>query len=204
MKKFFRMLGSFLHFLFGGSLDKWVVDNVTPAIEFVQQLKKAIDSKFVNVLTAIIPGHWDDDLKAFFSENLGRALNILAVTNDIASEPDLTNQLLKLLEYLKGASPDMRAAVFQKLAVIMARLRNDGNDTVRGHAIDLLVQAQYSKLAENVEASDLENVTVDDDSETPVAAIGTDTKEGAAAGPTVQATDNGTGQKDGTEGAATE
>lgn len=166
MKKFFQKIVAFVKFLFGGDLDKWTDKHVQPSIEFVQRLKAAVDSPVANLVTALIPGTWDDKLKDFWSNNLAKAIDLLYITQDIASEPDWTNKIIKLIGYLKSCSPAMRSAIYKQLSVEMAKLSNESYNSngnkPRTHAIDLLVQMQYSKLRSGVEADDLS----DEDNET--------------------------------------
>lgn len=157
MKKFFQKIVSFLQVLFGGSLDNWIHEHVQPSIEFVQNFKKMLDSPFTNIITALIPGEWDDKLRDKMSENLGKAIDLLMAGNAIAEEPDWSNKIMKLLTYLKSVSPDMQSAVFNRLAGLLTKLSagDAALENVKNHSVDLLVQLQYSKLKENASADTL-------------------------------------------------
>ncbi len=147
MKKFFQKIWSFLNLLIG-NVDVWVKENVTPSIEFVEKLKSLLDNPVADILTAIIPGSWDDALKAKIIANLQKVLSILQVTADITSETDPAQQLLKLIEFLKTLSPALRNAYYFKIASELAKQFNGGKEDVAGHSVDLLTQLQVSKHIE--------------------------------------------------------
>ncbi|MCX6208370.1 MAG: hypothetical protein NTZ59_02415 [Bacteroidetes bacterium] len=154
MKKFFNKIVSFLKLLFGGNLNKWIYDHVQPSVEFVQRLKTLLESPVLDVLTALIPSNIDDAIRAKLLLNCQRALQLLAITADIANEHDPASQITKLLQYLKEATPAMKAAIYKQIASEMAKL-SGGAVEVKGHSVDLLTQLQYSKLVEGLEHSDL-------------------------------------------------
>ena len=153
MKKFFAKILGFLGMLFT-SLDTWIHDHVQPSIETVQKIKELINSPLVDVLTAIIPGDADDKLKDWIRANIGKALNVLNITADITNQPTIELQLQKLLEYLKTLSPSMQKGVLMRLASEMA-ISSGGRENVKGHAVDLLVQLQYSKLKAGIQTDSI-------------------------------------------------
>jgi hypothetical protein len=73
----------------------------------------------------------------------------------IFNEPDTTQKILKLIEWIKTLSPSLQKGVFLRLASEMAISSNGGKDSFKGHAVDLLTQMQYSKLAEGVTHTDV-------------------------------------------------
>lgn len=155
MKKFFRRIVQFIKTLFS-NVDEWIHENIQPSIETVQRLKLLFDNPVVDALTALIPGDADDKVKIWIRTNLDKAIIKLAPLPDIINEPDASLKIVKLIEWIKSLSPSMQKGALLRLASEMAKAANDGKDTVKGHAIDLLTQMQYSKLAENLTHEDLE------------------------------------------------
>lgn len=155
MKKFFRKIVTFLIVLFT-NVDKWIHEHVQPSIETIQRLKVLIDNPVVDALAALIPGDADDKLVLWIRSNLDNAIIKVAPLPDILNEPDTTQKILKLIEWIKTLSPSLQKGALLRLASEMAISSNEGVDTVKGHAVDLLTQMQYSKMVENVTAADLE------------------------------------------------
>lgn len=153
MKKFFRKIVSFLSMLFV-DLEAWIHEHVQPSIEAVERLKKIVDSPVANIITALIPGDWDNALKEAFSQRLAKAIDAMHITADIVNEPDWTAKVIKTYQYLQTLSKPMRAAIYKKLAAELAK-ESGGSEKVKGHAVDLLVQMQYSKLKEDLTEADL-------------------------------------------------
>ena len=147
----FTKIWSFLKLLFG-NVDEWIIKHVQPSIQFVESLKKMLESPVADIITSLIPSDVDDKIRMFLIANCGKALNILAITADIANEPDPVKAIIKLLQYLKEASPALKAAIYKQLASEMAKLSNGGKEQVKGHSVDLLTQLEYSKFKEAKDA----------------------------------------------------
>jgi hypothetical protein len=173
MKRFFRKIVAFLASLFT-NVNEWIYDHVQPSIEMVQRIKKAVESPYANLITTLIPGSWDNMLQDAAIKLLTKAIDNLRITEDIFLDGDWTSKVAKLTKYLRSSSKPMRAAIYHQLAVELAKqsafakqlkeaeekgLSTDQvNTDVKGHSISLLTQMQYSKLKENVQATDLPEV----------------------------------------------
>lgn len=155
MKKFFRKIVSFLK-LFLGNLDEWIHEHVQPSIELVQRLKNFLESPVMDIITALIPSQIDDQIRAKLIVALQKSLQLLAVTVDIANEPNIDQQLIKFVQYLQQATPTLKAAIYKQLASEMAK-QSAGQTEVKGHSVDLLVQLQYSKMISGLSHNDLPN-----------------------------------------------
>lgn len=174
MKKFFRKIVAFLANLFT-NLDEWIHEHVQPSIEMVERIKAIVSSPVGDLITALIPGDWDDKLRQMAIANLTRAIDAMHITSEISSEQDWTAKAAKLLAYLRNQSKPMQRAVYKQLAAELAKqsafgkqllaeleaAEKEGREPnavaaeVKGHSVDLLVQLQYSKLKEGVKAEDL-------------------------------------------------
>lgn len=147
MKKIFAAIFGFIKILFSNP-EKWVNDNVLPSIEVINNIKKAVDSPIAFALTAIIPGGFDDLLRAKISANLQKVIDAIVVIHNINDEGDQYVKITKFIEWLKTQTTDTQHALYQKMASLLAQ-HNDEENNVKTHAVDLLVQTTYSKLKED-------------------------------------------------------
>ena len=160
MKKFFNKIVLFIKGLFT-NLDEWIHDNVQPAIDFVEGIKRAVGGKTVDLLVTLTPFNWDNNLRDIFLAALTKAIDALHVTAGIANEPDWTSKVYNMIEYIKTLSKPMQDAIYLKLASEIAKAKANQED-VKGHSVDLLVQMQYSKMKENATAETLPSETIID------------------------------------------
>lgn len=147
MKKFFEKIWAFIKVLFSNP-EQWIADNVLPSIELVEAIKRVVNNPLADILTAIIPGHWDDLLKQKFTEHLNTAIIVLSGIEH--------NNYEEFVKWLRSLTPATRAAVYSKLASKLAKY-NASNDDVKNNSIDLMIQATYSKIKHNVNEDDLED-----------------------------------------------
>ena len=154
MKKFFQSVFTFLQMLFT-NVESFTQKHILPSIEVVNNIKTVVESPVVDILTAIIPGTWDDAIKDFVRANIQKVLTLMNITADIASDPDPASQLAKLVEYLKNASAPMQAAIYKQLASELSKASANGKEEYKGQAVDLLLQIAYSKLKSGVKEEDL-------------------------------------------------
>lgn len=155
MKNFFAKIVAFLTGLFT-NLDEWIENHVQPSIELVQKIKTIVDSPFVNIINALIPGDADDKITRFVSDYLAKAIDAMYISHDIVNEPDWTLKVVKMAEYIRSLSKPMKQAFYQKLAAEIAK-QSGSEESVKGHSVDLLVQLQYSKLKANIDADQIPN-----------------------------------------------
>jgi hypothetical protein len=149
MKKFLKKIWAFVVMLFTNP-EQWIENNIVPSIEVVQNIKLALDSKIAILLTGLIPGQWDDEIRKKFSEHLAQVIFIL--TGIEHGE----NMLPQFIEWLRTLKPATRAAVYLKIASKMAQL--NGTDVTKNFSVDLLTQLTYSKQKSKVDAENLEDV----------------------------------------------
>lgn len=154
MKKFFRRIVQFLKTLFT-NVDAWIHEHIQPSIETVQRLKVVMDNPVIDAITALIPGDLDDKIKARIRTSLDTAIVKLAPLPEIINEQDPTQKILKLIAWIKSLSPSLQKGAMLRLASEMA-VASGGTTEIKGHAVDLLTQMQYSKMTEGVTHEDLE------------------------------------------------
>ena len=153
MKKLFAAIFGIIKTLFTNP-DKWVEDNVLPSIEVINNIKNAVDSPLAFALTAIIPGGFDDLLRAKISANLHRVIDAMVSQHIINNETDEYLKITKFIDWLKVQMPDTQHAIYKKMASLLAQ-HNDTENNVKTHAVDLLVQTTYSKLKEEGHTDEL-------------------------------------------------
>ena len=104
---------------------------VAPSVEVVEFLKKAVESPAAPVLTAIIPGTWDDQLVRQLRKHLPRVLQILRVSDEClkleAADEIIACAVRKLREY----EPDGQAATYHNIAALLSYYMADGKLTWR-------------------------------------------------------------------------
>lgn len=154
MKKFFRRIVQFIKTMFT-NVDEWIHEHIQPSIETVQRLKTLMDNPVWDMITTVIPGELDDKIKEKIRKSLDTAIVTLAPLPDIINEPDLAIKISKLIEWIKTLSPSLQKGALLRLASEMA-IASGGKTEIKGHAVDLLTQMQYSKLTEGVKHDDLE------------------------------------------------
>jgi len=162
MKKFFKKVWFVLASFFA-NIDEWIDKHVQPSIKTVQALKAIVDGPFVGRLVSLTPTHADDRFKKWLSETLEKAIVVLQASKAIDEAKTLDEKLQLLVQYIRTLSPSMRKGLYKRLAVEMAIA--SGNKTeVKGHAVDLLVQLEYTKFTEGRKLSELpDNLDWDDD-----------------------------------------
>lgn len=95
MKKVFAHIAALWHMLLGNT-DKIIVDKLDEAVRIAGAVKRILDSKGVEILSAIIPGDADDALIRLIKDRLDRALQ--AVTPALDEIKDMTPEAR--IEYL--------------------------------------------------------------------------------------------------------
>ncbi len=164
MKKFFNRIWMFLKVLFLNP-EKWIDENVKPAIELVQNIKTLIDSPIAIAITAIIPGQWDDNLRKLFSAHLHVVLDLFVAIDGediLAAQEPLEVKLNRFVAWLKAQTPTVRAAVYAKLSSRLAIESAGVDEVVKNHAVDLITQATYSKIKAKIHEDDLPAVDASD------------------------------------------
>ena len=111
------------------------------ALEISSNLKVMLDSPLGELVTAIIPGSWDDNLKAKGSSALGKAIDVLALTTDIANEPDLEKKLKMFTEALADKSPEFRESQLKKIMDLITKYM-DG-EKLKDHEYEAITMANF-------------------------------------------------------------
>jgi hypothetical protein len=148
MKNFFVKLLAFFSTTFK-NVDAFIKEHIVPSIETVQRIKDIVDGTIGDLITAVIPGDADDIVREWISKNLSIALKVMQLSGAINNSMDIDTQIDYLVKTLRPLNKKMRQALYLKIASEMAKASSTGVQ-VKGHAIDTLVQLQYSKIAEGI------------------------------------------------------
>ncbi len=126
MKKFF----DFIKKLFR-NLKALVVKFVTPSVVIVENIKRAVDSPLTPIITAIIPGTWDDKIVAAAKVHLPRILQILKISDECLKLTKFEDIVLCAINKLKEYTPEARAANYHSIAALLSVALSDGKITWR-------------------------------------------------------------------------
>lgn len=96
------------------------------AIKVVQNVKTFMDSPVADVITALIPGEADDNLKAKLREKLPNIIIKMQLVETIAGIEDTNEQLKAILEKLKLSSNDAQNVFYHGLASLILEKLSDG------------------------------------------------------------------------------
>lgn len=125
LKNFLHNLWQSIKHLFD-KVEEEVKQEVVVAITVVQQVKAIIDSPVADVVTALIPGEVDDEIKAKLREWLPKILLELNLVQSIAHIENINDQLNAILAQLKLASDDAKNAFYHSLASLILQKISDG------------------------------------------------------------------------------
>lgn len=117
--------------------------NVQHAIETVQVIKSAVDSKELDVLTALTKFEWDEKLLQKVRKALEVSITGLKLVN-CSNEKGLANQIQCMLTVLRESPDWYKDSVYSYIASTIVQKTND--DKIRKVEADTLVQLWYSRL----------------------------------------------------------
>jgi hypothetical protein len=103
-----------------------VKKDVVVAISVVQQIKTVVDSPVADVVTAMIPGQLDDQIKTILRNLLPKLILELSLVQSVTDIEDQNAQLQAILEKLKLSSDDVKNAFYHSLASLILEKLSDG------------------------------------------------------------------------------
>src|SRR6201985_2554549 len=92
-------------------------------------LKTFVDSPAADILTAIIPGDIDDDLKDLLRAKLPQILTELKLADSCSGLTDPSQITSCALKVLQGLDGDIKSAFLHSLSVLVAQVAADGKLT---------------------------------------------------------------------------
>ena len=112
-------------------------------------LKTFVDSPAVDVLTAIIPGDIDDDLKNLLRAKLPQILAELKLADSCSGLTDPSQITSCALKVLQGLDGDVSSAFLHSLSILIAQVAADGKLTWSDGAyiLEWYYQNEYKAIA---------------------------------------------------------
>lgn len=104
---------------------------IVPSVAVVEAIKKALDSPAAAVITALIPGHLDDQIAARIRTVLPGVLQALRISDQCLQLEDPALVIACAIENLKKYQGDARAAQLHSIAVLLSVTLSDGKITWR-------------------------------------------------------------------------
>lgn len=95
-------------------------------VVITENLKKFVDSGVADVITAIIPGEWDDNLKAKLRQQLPIILTNLKLADSCADETDPDKIVACAIKTLQSIEGNFSNAFLHSLSILIAETVSDG------------------------------------------------------------------------------
>lgn len=92
-------------------------------------LKTFVDSPAADILTSIIPGNIDDDLKNLLRSKLPEILTELKLADSCSELTDPSQITLCAVKVLQGMAGDVSSAFLHNLSILIAQVAADGKLT---------------------------------------------------------------------------
>lgn len=125
-----RKIFSFLKNLFR-NLKALAEKFVKPSVVIVENIKTAVESPVAPIITAIIPGTWDDRIVAKLRQHLPRILQILKISDECLKLTKAEDIILCAVNKLREYEPEARAANYHTIAALLSVSLSDKKITWR-------------------------------------------------------------------------
>lgn len=139
MKKFW----SWLKKLFSGA-EKLIKKYITPSVTVVENFKIIIDSPVTDILTAIIPGWFDDMLKDKLRKLLPIVLIDLGIAKNCANAGTPEAVMQCAATALQKLTNDAKNLAYHNIAILLAKYLADGKLSTR--ELIHLTEETYNQL----------------------------------------------------------
>lgn len=149
LKSFLSKIWSAITSLFDG-MDPELKVAIHIGVLVVENIKNFVDSPEADIITSIIPGEIDDQIKTMLQNNLPIILSELKLADNCAqlTDPgDITECAIKTLQGLYG---DIKNAFLHTLSILLAQIASDGKLTWSDgvYLLEWYYQHQYKKTAD--------------------------------------------------------
>ena len=118
---------------------KPLLDN---ALVITTAIKNALSSPIADIVTAIVPGTWDDELKAVILKYLTDIIPALTIMEECKGADTLEEMLQCWISHVKELPKDVQDAVLHKLGALLVAYQ-DGKQ-LEQNMYDLYFQGIYS------------------------------------------------------------
>jgi len=128
LKSFITKLWAEIKSLFNG-IPAELKTAIHIGVVVTEGLKTFVDSPAADVLTAIIPGDIDDDLKNLLRAKLPQILTELKLADNCAGLTDPSQIAECAVKVLQGLDGDIGSAFLHSLSILIAQVASDGKLT---------------------------------------------------------------------------
>ncbi|WP_146382873.1 hypothetical protein [Mucilaginibacter pallidiroseus] len=102
---------------------------VNTAVTITENLKKVIESPAIDILTAIIPGNLDDNLKIALRAAIPKILVNLKLSQKFEDDESSDKVLLNAVTALNKIDGQLKSAYLHNISVLVAQITADGKLT---------------------------------------------------------------------------
>jgi hypothetical protein len=95
-------------------------------VQVTENIKNFTDSPVADVLTALIPGDIDDEIKNWLRAKLPAILTELKLADSCSSLTDPNEITVCAIKVLQGLDGDIQSAFFHNLSILVAEIAADG------------------------------------------------------------------------------
>jgi hypothetical protein len=121
--------------------DQYVDAHIELALQVTTALKKILSSPVTDIITAIIPGNLDDNIRTQLINALNKAIEALTIVDSCRQCTGLDDKLKCFVQQIQQRDPQLQDAILQKLASLLAS-GLDGQ-RLKQALYDLYTQAKY-------------------------------------------------------------
>jgi hypothetical protein len=137
LKDFFHHIGDFF-----ARIPHEVREAVSNSLAVTTAIKKFMDGPVPDILTAIIPGDWDDELKKLIREKLSQVMPYLIIVDNCKQYEDLEALMLCWIDQVKKQPKEVQDALMHKLAALLTAYQHGKAE--KQSFYDFAVQLQYT------------------------------------------------------------
>jgi hypothetical protein len=113
---------------------KGLFNNISPELKtaihigviITENIKAFVDSPAADILTAVIPGELDDELKTRLRTKLPEILTELKLADSCAGLTDPASITVCAIKALQGLNGDVNSAFLHSLSILVAQVAADG------------------------------------------------------------------------------
>lgn len=123
------------------NVTNWVNDNIDQVLNITTIIKNALQSDAAVLVTALIPGDWDNLAKTKLISVLNTAIDALGVVDECMAKEDLNEKLQCFIKELKKRDERLQNALLFKLASLLLAGMDDYK--AKESFYDLYIQARF-------------------------------------------------------------
>src|SRR5689334_16734481 len=124
---------------------KVIHDYAEKSIEVLAGIKAVVENPVVATIVDLTPFPWDDLLRDYAMKWLPKIIVDLQFAKDL-SQMQPTEQLNALIDFFRNSSPDMRDAIYIKIATLLTKFHVEDDGVGRKFSqsdLDMIVQVGY-------------------------------------------------------------